>query len=134
MMKTPLFDRSFFSWLKQVWSAVRKQPPRFQSRRVNGVPNALEPNTLYVIGDDECAWAGALLCPCGCRDVIRLSLVTDASPSWTVKVSRDGSVSLNPSVRKTTGCRSHFILYRSRVLWCRPDYVSETRPTKFYRQ
>ncbi|MGE3343138.1 MAG: DUF6527 family protein [Vicinamibacterales bacterium] len=36
-------------------------------------------------------WAAALLCPCGCGDVIELNLVEQASPCWRVRQHRDRS-------------------------------------------
>jgi hypothetical protein len=120
-MNDPTLGRLFARWLRKLWKSVGKQPPQFTSRRVERCPPVPEPNIVYVIGDDECSWGAALVCPCGCRAIIQLSLATDASPSWSVKDYRDGTFSLVPSVWRTKGCRSHFIIHRSRLLWCDSD-------------
>lgn len=117
-MNEPTLRLLFAQWLKKLWRTVRRNPPQFDLRRVESHPANLEPDIVYVIGDDECSWGAALVCPCGCRAVIQLSLVTDASPSWAVKQHQDGTFSLIPSVWRTKGCRSHFIVHRSRLLWC----------------
>ena len=72
-------------------------------------------------------WHVALVCPCGCGATIALNVLPDASPRWRLYESADGPT-LSPSVWRTTGCRSHFILRRGGVIWChgrRPDDVGE---------
>ncbi len=34
----------------------------------------------------------------------------------------DGAATLLPSVWRTTGCKSHFIIYKGRLIWCSSDY------------
>ncbi len=82
------------------------------------MPHHLEPDIVYVIGDDECEWAAVLLCPCSCGETIHLSLVTDAIPSWKVQLHEGKRVTLLPSVWRTMGCKSHFIIYRGHIFWC----------------
>ncbi len=107
--------------LARLLRIARRTPPQFKARFVKAVPMSAQPNTIYVVGDDECVWAAALVCPCGCREIIHLSLVRDASPSWRVQVNGEGVVTLLPSVWRTTGCRSHFVIYRGRLLSCRKE-------------
>jgi hypothetical protein len=109
-----IFRKRLADWLR----ANRREPPRFRTQKTKRLPDLIRPNVIYQIGDDECVWAAALRCPCGCEDVIHLSLVHDARPSWRLQKHRNGHVTLLPSVRRTVGCRSHFIIYRSRVIWC----------------
>lgn len=111
----------FLSWLRSVFGTRKLKTEPYRCVSVSSAPSSPDAKTVYVVGDDECQWAAALLCPCGCRDVINLSLVEDRSPSWRITRSQDGRVTLMPSVWRTVGCRSHFVLYRGNVFWCRDD-------------
>lgn len=117
-------NREFLRWLGRLFRASKDRAETFQWTKVEGPPARLMANTLYLIGDDECEWAAAMSCPCGCGSLIQLSLARDSRPSWRVRRHRDGTVSLLPSVWRTVGCRSHFILYKGRIFWCRdlPDF------------
>lgn len=109
-------------WLADLLRRKRKEPARFKYTRVEIMPTRFDPDIVYVIGDDECQWAAVLLCPCGCGETIHLSLVTDTAPSWRVQKHKRGRVSLLPSVWRTVGCKSHFIIYHGHIFWCRDDY------------
>jgi hypothetical protein len=110
----------FRRWLADWLRSSRRRPPEFSTRAVTEWPREPLPNVLYRLGDNECEWAAGLKCPCGCGAFIQLSLVEDASPSWRIDRKRSGEFTLMPSVWRTVSCRSHFIIYRSRILWCHP--------------
>jgi len=38
--------------------------------------------------------------------------------------NRDGTITLKPSVWRTKGCRSHFLVRNSRIDWCRSEFGS----------
>lgn len=59
-------------------------------------------------------------CPCGCRDVITLSLQSGHKPHWRITHSDSGRPTLYPSVWRDKGCLSHFWLKDGRIFWC-PD-------------
>lgn len=111
----------FRRWLAHCLRSKRRLPPEFSTRLVTEWPREPLPNVLYCLGDTECDWAAGLRCPCGCRAFIQLSLAEDASPSWRIERKRSGEFTLIPSVWRTVGCRSHFIIYRSRLLWCNSE-------------
>jgi hypothetical protein len=113
--------QKFRSWLADWLRSHRDEPAHFRTEKLHHLPKLLQPNVIYQIGDEDCVWAASLCCPCGCSDVIQLSLVQDASPSWKIQKRKNGEVTLLPSVWRTVGCRSHFIIYRSRVVWCSND-------------
>lgn len=56
-------------------------------------------------------------CPCGCGDVVVLNTDPRTGPAWRIRVDSTGAT-LMPSVWRTTGCRSHFIIWRSTIWWC----------------
>ena len=92
--------------------------------RVDELPDILKQRSLYLIGDGT-PWSAALLCPCGCRDVVQLSLLDSDSPRWRLSVDGDKLPTLVPSIRRTNGCRSHFFLRHGRVIWSDPFTNSE---------
>jgi hypothetical protein len=57
-------------------------------------------------------------CPCGCGDVVVINTDPRTGPAWRIRVDSTGAT-LMPSVWRTTGCRSHFIVWRSSIWWCR---------------
>jgi hypothetical protein len=63
-------------------------------------------------------------CPCKCGEILSINIDPAAGSAWRMLNDFSG-VSLMPSVWRTTGCRSHFILWRSRVWWCMYDDVDE---------
>ena len=111
-------NREFLRWLSRVFRTSKDSAETFQWAKVESLPAHLAAKKLYLVGDDECEWVAAMSCPCGCRSVIQLSLARDRRPSWRVRRHRNGTVSLLPSVWRTVGCRSHFILYQGRSIWC----------------
>jgi len=99
--------------IQKARSAVRKalQPwlytDRLRSVAVDELPDSVAQRRLYLIGNGV-PWSAALLCPCGCGEVIQLSLLPDDSPSWTVSFDRDGLPTLSPSVWRTNAVRISF--------------------------
>jgi hypothetical protein len=57
-----------------------------------------------------------LACPCGCGETLNINLDPKAGPAWRLFERRNGGVSLFPSVWRDTGCKSHFIIWRSEIL------------------
>ena len=98
-----------------------RRRPRIRYERVDEFPDSLKPATLYVAGEEPHLWAAAMLCPCGCGEIVHLNLLGDARPSWSVLKHNDSSITLMPSIWRTQGCRSHFCVRRSRIDWCRFD-------------
>jgi hypothetical protein len=105
------------------WDAVRRavlpwiHRERFTTLRVEELPSSLKGRRLYLIGDRQ-PWAAALLCPCGCGEVIQLSLLQRDSPRWNIAFDRDHFPTLAPSVWRTRGCGSHFFIRRGSIVWC----------------
>lgn len=103
-------------------------PPAYRVVHLDEDPDDLLPETLYAIGENGHLWHVSLVCPCGCGATISLNVLPDASPRWRLCENTDGPT-LSPSVWRTTGCRSHFILRRGNIIWCddrRTDEVNES--------
>ena len=73
---------------------------------------------IYLIGDNGKYWFAEMQCPCGCGDSIQLKLFGD-SPKWEARVHNGNLVTLHPSVWRTKGCRSHFFVRKSKILWAK---------------
>jgi hypothetical protein len=62
-------------------------------------------------------------CPDGCGEVISVNLDRRSGPAWRL-YNRRGIWSLFPSIDKSEGCASHFILSYGRVIWTDSDWES----------
>jgi hypothetical protein len=96
---------------------VRLRGRRIRYENLEELPDTLNPATLYVAGEGPHAWGAAMLCPCGCGDVVQLNLLKQARPCWAIRHHRDGTVSVIPSIWRTKGCRSHFSIRQGRIHW-----------------
>ena len=81
------------------------------------LPSRIARRHLVRMIDEGEVWAAALVCPCGCGDVIELSLSPESKTFWKLSID-DGRPTLNPSVWRNSGCRSHFWVRRGRIRWC----------------
>lgn len=64
-----------------------------------------------------------LVCPDGCGETLTINLDPRAGKAWRLYTERRGT-SLFPSVWRDSGCKSHFIVWRSHIYWC--DYDDES--------
>lgn len=102
-------------WLKYLLSG---RPHPFPTVFAEDPPDELRKNTVYILGQGEYLWSAVMLCPCGCGEVLHMSLHEDGRPRWHLTCHSDGTVSLQPSIRRTCGCHSHFFFVRGCVIWC----------------
>jgi hypothetical protein len=102
-------------WLAGLWP-WRRRP--YRAEVVEDFPEHLRARLVYIAGEGGHAWAAAMVCPCGCRDIIHLNLLPDVSPRWQLVMHDDGSVTLHPSVWRQKGCRSHFFVRAGSIAWC----------------
>jgi uncharacterized protein DUF6527 len=79
--------------------------------------DCLESSVIYVESRGGLDRWLHLKCPCGCADVISLNLMTNHRPFWSITWHGDGTLTVMPSVDKTSGCRSHFFIRRCRIAW-----------------
>jgi Family of unknown function (DUF6527) len=56
-------------------------------------------------------------CPCACGELLPINLDPRSGKAWRLYY-RYGFWTLFPSIDRDTGCRSHFILSRGRIIWC----------------
>lgn len=80
--------------------------------------DAVKKGVIYVVqANGHLRWT-MFRCPCGCREVITLSLQQIHAPHWRLLTSSSSVVSFRPSVWRQEGCRSHFWIAEGKVRWC----------------
>ena len=109
--------------LKQICHWLRwfftKKPAQHQTVVVEELPEQFRAREIYLIGENGHFWCIAMLCPCGCSEVIQLNLVAGTRPLWTFELdSGTQAITLRPSIWRTAGCHSHFCVRLGRVEWC----------------
>jgi hypothetical protein len=92
--------------------------PRYKTVICSDLPDACEAKTLYLIGEQDTYWMAALICPCGCRELIQLALDPTGRPRWQVSFNDKLQVSLQPSMNRKARCKSHFFFRHGKILWC----------------
>jgi hypothetical protein len=111
-----------FRLILQLWrwiaSWFRVAPRPRQTVYLEELPEMLNANAVYVLGEGSHRWFVAMKCPCGCGELVQVSLLPDAKPRWRLVEHPDGTISLAPSVWRKVGCRSHFFLRCGLIQWC----------------
>ena len=118
------------NFLLRAWSQfIDLLRPRnvYATETIKEFPETLEPKRVYLVGDNSVPWFAALLCPCGCGDLIRLSLLKNDRPRWRVTRHFTGTVTLKPSIWRKKGCRSHFFVRRGGIIWALQSSASCSR-------
>jgi hypothetical protein len=57
-----------------------------------------------------------MACPDGCGETLAVNLDPRMAKAWRLDLR--GGVTLYPSVWRDSGCKSHFILWKDRIVWC----------------
>jgi len=60
-----------------------------------------------------------LLCPCGCNQIIMLSLNKTNRPRWSIEIDCFGRPTIHPSINQLSGCKSHFWIKKGKVHWAK---------------
>jgi len=102
--------------------------PPYETVFVEDAPDQFDEKFIYLIGEDGQAWAAMFICPCGCKEVISLSLILKDKPSWLAKLNRSQKLTLKPSIRRVKGCLSHFFIREGKVVWAKDDRRKVKRP------
>ncbi len=114
---------AFWTLLLSIWaSIVGWFRPTYRTRVVDGyLPKQLQRRTLYIVEDDGYQEQAAMICPCGCGEILHMNLLPDERPVWRTLIHENGTTTLHPSVWRQKGCRSHFWFRGGRVVWCRDE-------------
>lgn len=91
---------------------------RYKTVLCEDLPDNIERKVLYVVGENNTYWMAAMVCPCGCGDLIQLALDPTGRPRWQIHINKKFQATLKPSVHRMVSCRSHFFIRKGRVIWC----------------
>jgi hypothetical protein len=114
------------NWIWRLFSNVRGFARKNKTLSVvksEESPDILRDETVYLIGEGANLWAAIIVCPCGCGEAIHLNLLEDSSPCWSVLQSGK-QITIEPSIARQKGCRSHFFIRRGKIEWFRPLWNS----------
>lgn len=109
--------RAIWEWMRSWFFCERPIRP-LTTVHAEELPEVLDPAAVYVLGEGTHRWIVSMICPCGCKATLQMSLLADARPKWKLIEHDDGTISLHPSVWRTEGCRSHFFLRHGLIQWC----------------
>jgi hypothetical protein len=104
----------------------------YKSIFIKDLPENPLVKTIYIIGTKDFPWQAAFICPCGCKEVIQLSLLPDSRPSWRFWFNEKNQISLSPSVWRTIGCRSHFFVRNGRIYWAQSRWYQNFSFWRFF--
>ena len=96
---------------------ISKSIRPYQTLLMEELPDRMDAHTIYVLGEGEYTWSASMLCPCGCGDILHMSLHKEGRPRWRITSHNDGTVSLSPSINRMVGCKSHFFFEFGSVRW-----------------
>lgn len=89
---------------------------RYTYKQIGVEPSLIRNNVIYIVEEGTEAETLIFKCPCGCEAVIYLNLLKDTRPVWEYNFKRK-RITITPSVWRTKGCKSHFIITRGEVIW-----------------
>jgi hypothetical protein len=92
---------------------------KFKVEIIQDNPNhdSIKTNIVYVVVFKKHKKWAYLRCPCGCNDIIMLTLNPHEFPSWRVKQDKFDNATIAPSIRKLDGCKSHFLIEKGNLIW-----------------
>lgn len=79
----------------------------------------IKDGTIILVGGKNYTKWAYLKCPCGCNELIMISLGKGKYPNWNIDLDRFGRPSIHPSIYKTTGCKSHFWIIKGKIIWAK---------------
>lgn len=108
------------SAFRHVRSSIWRHWPwsRWKFVYVEDPPDFTHFGCVYVVGGRDHPFQAVMDCPCGCSNPIWLDLVPGYGQHWKMQPGRRDVASLKPSVWRTDGCRSHFVLKDGSIRWC----------------
>ncbi len=74
-----------------------------------------KPGDAVIVDRQGPRWL-VLMCPCGCGDEFPINLDSRAGPAWRLYINQRTGLSLYPSVWRESECKSHYIIWRNKIL------------------
>ena len=109
--------------LLNIWFKIKywlfKSPIPSLAYHVTEEPEVFQKKIIYLVGEAGNNWYIGFLCPCDCGEVIQLSTLITDKPKWSFVKHRNNTITIKPSIWRTSGCKSHFFIRKGLVDWCR---------------
>jgi len=90
----------------------------YKAKFVKDIPEIFDETTVYVVGDIHSPWVLVFQCPCGCKKIIQLNTLKEARPKWDFHIFSNKKIDISPSIWRTSGCKSHFLIRKGKLYWC----------------
>jgi hypothetical protein len=104
------------AWRQRLQAAsTRWWPYRVTAVSEDDLPDRPRGRRVYAVGTPT--WRAAFVCPCGCGDVVDLSMTPQIQPFWTLTADGTRRATLSPSVWRKGACQSHYFIRGGRLLW-----------------
>jgi hypothetical protein len=117
--------RRFWRAFCRLWSGVKTRllptQPHFRKIEIRAsTPGnaAIRDRVFYVVRHAGRNYWVLFRCPCGCGEVVNLSLQRQHRPHWTLEL-KEGGATLYPSVWNADRCLAHYFVRRSGISWCK---------------
>lgn len=94
-----------------------KSEKLYKAMITDDVPEKIDNKTIYIIYNEGYYWQAVMLCPCKCKKILHMNLMKEYHPFWKIEIDNKNRISLNPSVHRIVGCRSHFFVSNGRIIW-----------------
>ena len=92
---------------------------KYQYSFCEDLPENVSDKTFYIVGEKRNPWVLVFKCPCGCNQTIQLNLLKEADPCWSFRITSKKEINIRPSIWRTTGCKSHFVVRNNKIDWVR---------------
>src|SRR5258705_113612 len=96
----------------------RRKQKQLKSAMVEELPDTIDTDTVYLVGEGKHLWFIAMICPCGCGETLHMNCLPDSRPRWSATRHLNGTVTLHPSVWRRVRCQSHFFMRKGVIYWC----------------
>lgn len=106
--------------LAHLWRSLKEwaaAPRRILQIEGDALPKRMPKRDLVLLMEGGENWSVGMTCPCGCGENVELLLLEEARPRWNLLVDAQGRPTLQPSVWRRDGCRSHYFVRSGKVIW-----------------
>lgn len=103
-----------------IWLRIVERPDLVVTVMLEQPANKdLKPGKIVIVGERLSPKWAVLKCPGHCGHIMRLPLMSRASPRWTVQSDWLGRPTASPSVHQKNACRAHYWIKKGKVIWCK---------------
>lgn len=109
-----------FKWIFRLFAGRQPEKsgvnPSYKFDYMEDVPLKPANKTIYIIGEQGYYWQFVMLCPCNCGSLLHMNLMNDHKPFWSYEIVNN-EISFTPSIDRMVGCKSHFFIKNSKIVW-----------------